>query len=144
MTCVIGSPKFLCADRKVSCDGERWPNERKLWVNHALVVACAGNMARIHKVREMVLAGATDISRFVEPLGDDSHALVLVKGELWEVTSGSMWRQKDLRCIGTGGDLARGYMEGKPITEATARAAQKFVARMRDDCGGGCDVGWPP
>jgi hypothetical protein len=87
----------------------------------------------------MVLSGATDISRFREPLGDDAHVLVLKDGELYEVTDGSVWKHRGLRCIGTGGDLARGFLEGKPVTEQSARAAQRFVAKMRDDCGGGCD-----
>jgi hypothetical protein len=106
-----------------------------------LVVAGAGNMARLHKVRDMVKSGATDVSRFIDPLGDDAHVLVLVEGELWEVTNGSMWRHHGLRCIGTGGDLARGYLEGKQMTRKVVTAAQKFVARLRDDCGGGVDFG---
>ncbi len=141
MTCVVGHPQFLCADRKVSSDGERWPNEHKLWSNHALVVAGAGNMARLHTVRDMVKSGATDVARFVVSLGDAAHVLVLVEGELWEVTNGSMWQHRGLRCIGTGGDLARGYLEGRPLTRKVVTAAQKFVARLRDDCGGGVDFG---
>jgi hypothetical protein len=141
MTCVIGHPNFLCADRKITADGERCPNEKKLWSNHALVVAGAGCSAKLHKIRDLVKSGATDISRFVDPLGDEAHVLVLVEGEMWEVTSGSMWRHHGLKCIGSGGDLARGYLEGRKLTRKIVGDAQKFVARIREDCGGGYDFG---
>jgi hypothetical protein len=142
MTCVIGTSAFLCADRCISADsGERWPNERKLWANHALIVAGAGLTARLHKVRDAVLSGATEMTRFYDMVGDDAQLLVLTQeGELWEVTNGSRWPVKGLRCIGSGGDLARGYLEGKAHTPTTARKAQAFVAKLRTDCGGGVDV----
>lgn len=84
------------------------------------------------------MSGATDMTRFYDMIGDDAQLLVLTQeGELWEVTNGSRWPVKGLRCIGSGGDLARGYLEGKALTRATAKKAQAFVAKLRTDCGGG-------
>jgi hypothetical protein len=142
MTCVIGTRDFLCADRCISGDdGARWPSETKVWANHALVVAGAGVTGRLHRVRDATLAGATDMTRFIDMIGDDAQLLVLTpEGEFWEVVSGSRWPVKGLRCIGSGGDLARGYLEGKALTEQNARKAQQFVAKLRTDCGGGTDI----
>jgi hypothetical protein len=144
LTCVIGTSRWICADRRITSDsGERCPNERKVWRNEYLIVAGAGLAVRLHKVRALVAAGARDPISLIEAVGDDSHTLCLTAdGRLCEVSEGAVyWQRGDvpLRCIGTGGDLARGYLEGRAQTEASARAAQRLVARLRADCGGGVD-----
>lgn len=146
MTCVIGTTRWLCADRRITSDsGERCANERKVWRNEHLVVAGAGNCARLHKVRAMLAGGVRDPAHLIEAVGEDTHVLVLTRdGRLFEVTEGAVYPVRGgVRCIGTGGDLARGYLEGRALTEASARAAQRLVARLRTDCGAGPDFeGW--
>lgn len=141
MTCVIGTRRWLCADRRItSDDGEKCAPERKVWKGEGMIAAGAGDHAKLRKVRALVLSGATHPETLIDALGSDAHALVLLPdGKLFEVTDGAVYPIKRIRCIGTGGDLARGYVEGRPLTEATARAAQRLAARLRDDCGAGCD-----
>jgi hypothetical protein len=145
MTCVIGSPRWLCADRRITSDGARSPNERKLWRNQHLIVAGAGDVSRLHRVRAIVAGGLRNPADLIETVADDTHVLCLSReGAFVEVSAGGVWAIPSrgplaLRCIGTGGDLARGYLEGRALTEAAARAAQRMVARLRVDCGGGCD-----
>jgi 20S proteasome alpha/beta subunit len=145
VTCVIGVPGrrgFLCADRRVTSDsGERCPNERKLFRNPHMIVAGAGSIGRLHKVCEIVAGGAREPRELIEAVGDDTHVLVLRQdGTLAEVSEGAVYPHRKVRCIGTGGDLARGYLEKRALTEENARLGQALAARLRIDCGGGCDV----
>lgn len=144
MTCIVGSDRWICADRRISSDaGERCPNERKIWHGPYLIAAVAGAARCIHKVRRLVMSGdAAEPEALIDAVTDDSHALVLTRaGRLYEVSEGEAYRRRGVYCIGTGGDLARGYLEGRALTLANAKAAQRFVARMRTDCGGGVNVG---
>ena len=145
VTCIVGTERWLCADRRItSTTGEKCPNERKLWRNAHLIVAGAGDNTKLHNVRRLVESGASDPRTLVAAVGDDSHCLVLTPdGKLWEVSEGAVYRRRRLHCIGSGGDLARGYLEGRPCTPENIRAAQRLASRLRDDCGGGVDLeGW--
>jgi hypothetical protein len=141
MTCVVGTHRWVCADRRItSTGGEKCPPERKIWRNEHMIVAGAGATVRLHKVRALVQTGCAEPATLIEAVGEDTHVLVLLRsGKLLEVSEGAIYPRKGVACIGTGGDLARGYMEARPKTEAVAREAQKLAARLRDDCGSGCD-----
>lgn len=142
MTCVIGTDRWICADRRITSDaGDRCPNERKVWRNAFMIVAGAGAAFRLHKVRDLMAGGLDRIAPLIEACGDDTHVLVLqfAAMRLIEISEGAMYRRKGVFCIGSGGDLARGYLAGRRLTEDNARAAQRFAARLRCDCGGGVD-----
>jgi hypothetical protein len=125
MTCVIGTERWLCADRRItSSGGERCPNELKVWQGPHLIAAAAGSGRGIHKARRLVESGEAGTPEgLIDALADDA---VYLRRGLW--------------CIGSGGDLARGYLEGRALTVANARAAQRLAAQLRDDCGGGVNV----
>ncbi len=116
-----------------------------MWRNEALIVAGAGHWGKLFKVRRAVERGCADPAELVDLVGDDTHVLCLdPAGRLCEVSEGSVYPQRGrsaaLRCIGTGGDIARGYLEGRPLTEAWAGRAQGLAARLRTDCGSGWDL----
>lgn len=143
MTCVIGTERWICADRRITSDtGERCPNELKVWQGPYLIAAVAGSGRGIHKARTLVETGTAAIPEgLIEAMGDDAHALVLTRGgRLYEVSEGAVYRRRGFHCIGTGGDLARGYLEGRALTVANAKAAQRLAAQLRVDCGGGVNV----
>lgn len=140
MTCVIGTERWVCADRRITSDaGERCPNVLKVWQGPYLIAAGAGAARRLHRARAVVESGDAAVPEsLIDVMGDDAHALVLTRaGVLYEVSDGVVCRRRGLYCIGTGGDLARGYLEGRSLTPANARAAQRLVAQLRADCGGG-------
>jgi hypothetical protein len=143
MTCVIGTERWICADRRItSSTGERCPSELKVWQGAYLIAACAGAARGIHKARKLVESGEACVPEgLIDAVGDDAHALVLTReGRLYEVSEGAVYRRRSLWCIGTGGDIARGYLEGRALTLANAKDAQRLAARLRDDCGGGVNV----
>lgn len=105
----------------------------------------AGGARGIAKVRRAVLAGFDTPDALVEAVGDDAQALALCpRGRLFEISEGDViplrGRWAALRCVGSGGDIARGFLEGKPLSEANAVRAQALAARERDDCGSGWDL----
>lgn len=143
MTCIIGTDRWICADRRITSDGgERCPNERKVWRGPYLIAAAAGAARSIHRVRSLVESGgAATPEGLIDAVRDDASALVLTRaGRLYEVSEGAVYRRRGVHCIGSGGDLARGYLEGRRLSVAVARRAQHFVARLRADCGGGVNV----
>lgn len=143
MTCVIGTDRWICADRRITSDGgERCPNERKVWRGPYLIAAVAGAARSIHRVRNLITSGEVSTPEgLIDAVKDDAQALVLTRaGRLYEVSEGAVYRRRGVYCIGTGGDLARGYLEGRARTVAVARAAQQLASRQRADCGGGVNV----
>lgn len=143
MTCVIGTDRWICADRRITSDGgERCPNERKVWIGPYLVAAAAGSARSLHHVRSLVESGDASVPEgLIDAVRDDAQALVLTRaGRLYEVSEGAVYRRRGLWCVGSGGDLARGYLEGRALTVANAKVAQRLVAKLRNDCGGGVNV----
>lgn len=143
MTCLIATPEFICADRRVTSDGgEKCPNLVKVYANVGLVIASAGNAARTFDIAKLCREGKTDPKDYIDCMGDDSTALCLTEGgQLWYVSEGAVWpvRRKLAGC-GSGADLAIGFLHGKGKSDkAAVKQAQQFVASRRTDCGGGCD-----
>jgi hypothetical protein len=83
------------------------------------------------------------VSSLLPLIDANSYAIVLtLDGKLHCLSEGSVWPvQGPVVALGTGADLALGYMHGAGVFNArVAREAQRFVAKRRADCGGGCDV----
>lgn len=115
----------------------------KLAKNPWLIAGVAGNAASLLAVKQAVKAGAESMADLVPLVDSGSYALVLLwNGTLELIQERRVWACADrVTAIGSGADLALGFMYGAESCNArVARAAQRFVARRRVDCGGGCDV----
>lgn len=139
MTLIVGTPTFICADRKITSDGgDKCPARRKVFRNESLSVGVAGWSKAVSDVECLVKTGASSPSTFMSALGDHSSALCLVYGELWLVEEGDVSKCKwPWYCIGSGADLATGFLGARNAMPSRdrCRAALKFVASRRDDCG---------
>lgn len=133
----------MCADRRITEDGGASSSLVKLAKNEWLIAGAAGLTTSTLAVKRAVRAGAQSAEDLVRYVDTESYALVLLwDGRLQLVSEGTVWPVPDaVAAIGSGADLALGYMHGAGSLSVTcARAAQRFVAKRRVDCGGGCDV----
>lgn len=143
MTCVVGTPTFICADRKIMSDGgDKCPPRRKVFRSATMAVGVAGWSKAISDIESLLKTGATDPKTLLYALGDHSSALCLVNGELWLAEEGEVSKCKyPWYCIGSGADLATGFLGARSAMPSRdrCRAALKFVASRRDDCGARAD-----
>jgi hypothetical protein len=142
MTCVLATSRFICSDRRVSDDGAV-SSLVKVAKNGWLIAAAAGLASATLAVKRAVRAGAYEVADLLPLIDANSYAIVLtLDGKLHCLSEGSVWPvQGPVVALGTGADLALGYMHGAGVFNArVAREAQRFVAKRRADCGGGCDV----
>lgn len=142
MTCILGTTRFICADRRIEADGSV-SSLVKVAKNQWLIAAAAGLASATLAVKRAVRAGACNPEDLLEHIDRESYAVVLTHdGRLLCLSEGALWPvQGPAIALGTGGDLALGFMHGAgSFTPRIARAAQRFVAKRRADCGGGCDV----
>lgn len=143
MTCIIGTRDFICGDRRVTSEtGERCPNIVKVYANVGLVVGICGAASSFYDVGRIVREGKTDPKDFVEVMGDHSTALCLTADrKLWWVSDGAAWPvRRPWTAAGSGADMATGYLAALgAVDKVSVRAAQRFVASRRSDCGGGMD-----
>ena len=142
MTCIVGTTRFICADRRIEEDGAV-SSLVKVAQNGWLIAAAAGLASATLAVKRAVRAGACNVEDLLPLVDRDSYAIVLMHdGRLHCLSEGAVWPvQGPVVALGTGADLALGYMHGAGVfTPRVAREAQRFVAKRRADCGGGCDV----
>lgn len=142
MTCILGTTRFICADRRIEADGSV-SSLVKVAKNRWLIAAAAGLASATLAVKRAVRAGAANPEDLLEHIDRESYAVVLtLDGRLRCLSEGALWPvQGPAIALGTGGDLALGFMHGAgAFTPRVAREAQRFVAKRRADCGGGCDV----
>lgn len=145
MTCIVavaGKDGFICGDRRITADGERCPNMVKVFANIGLVVGLCGNASCFWRVARLVKEGRTDPTDLIEAVDEGSSALALAAdGTLWSISEGATWPVRTRsKAIGSGGDLATGYLSALGAWDKkSVRAAQRFVATQRTDCGSGCD-----
>lgn len=131
----------MCADRRVTEDGAS-SSLVKLSKNAWIIAGVAGLATANLDVKAAVRAGAESAEDLLPYIDAHSYALVLSwDGRLRLVSEGQVWPTTGpCAALGSGGDLALGYMHGAGFSVTCARAAQRFVAKHRVDCGGGCDV----
>lgn len=142
MTCIVATTRFVCADRRIEESGAV-SSLVKVAKNGWLIAAAAGLASATLAVKRAVRAGAANPEDLLEHLDRDSYAVVLtLDGRLHCLSEGALWPvQGPAIALGTGADLALGYLHGAGVfTPRVAREAQRFVAKRRADCGGGCDV----
>lgn len=144
MTVLIGTPTFICADRKITSDGgDKCPPRKKVFRNDTLIVGVAGWSKAIADVESLLKTGASDPRTLTSAMGDHSSALCLLDGQLWLVEEGEVSRCKySWYCVGSGADLATGFLGARNAMPSRDRCRQavRFVASRRDDCGGRCDI----
>lgn len=143
MTCIVGTPRFICADRRLTEDGGAVSSMIKVARNPWLIAAAAGDAICTLAVKRAVREGARSPDELLEYVGKGSYALVLTwVGLLTLISEGDLWPCRDrVHAIGSGAEQAVAFMHGAgSFTPRIAREAQKFVAKRRADCGGGCDV----
>jgi hypothetical protein len=133
----------MAADRRVSGEDGSSSSLVKIAKSRWLIAAAAGNATSTLDVRRAVRKGAQTPEDLIEHVDKDSTALVLLpSGDIHRVESGRVWpAEHGLVGIGSGSDLAVGYLIGLGRSGARedVRAAFKFVASRRTDCGGGVD-----
>lgn len=142
MTCVIGTNRFICADRRIEADGAV-TSLVKVAKNPWLIAAAAGLASSTLAVKRAVRDGVQAREDLLPLIDAQSYAIVLTwEGELCCLSEGAVWPvQGPVVALGTGGDLALGFMHGAgAFTPRVAREAQRFVAKRRADCGSGCDI----
>jgi hypothetical protein len=142
MTCILATARFVCADRRVTDDGAV-TSMVKVAKNGWLIAAAAGLAATTLAVKRAVRDGAQSPAELLELVDAQSYAVVLTwDGLLSCLSEGVSWAvQGPVVALGTGADLALGFMHGAgSFTPRTAREVQRFVARRRSDCGSGCDI----
>lgn len=142
LTCVLGTTRFICADRRIEEDGAV-SSLVKVAQNGWLIAAAAGLASATLAVKRAVRAGAETPEDLLACIDGNSYAIVLTfDGKLHCLSEGAVWPvQGPVVALGTGADLALGYLHGAGVfTPRVAREAQRFVAKRRADCGGGCDV----
>jgi hypothetical protein len=143
MTCIVGTPQFLAADRRIVADGQI-TSMVKIAKNKWLIAAASGNASCTLAVRNAVRKGAQNVHDLLEYVDRDSYAIALQpSGTIWLIQERSIWDCKtgEMQAIGSGGDLALGYLRCNALcTAEDIRLALRFVAKRRADCGGGCDV----
>lgn len=143
MTCIIATTRYICAERRVTEDGGAASSMIKVARNPWLIAAAAGNAACTLAVKQAVRAGACEAADLLGVVDAGSYVLALsCFGVLSLISEGVVWAVPDrVTAIGSGADLALGFMAGaESVSADTARRAQKFVAKRRVDCGGGCDI----
>ena len=143
MTCIVASRRWVCVDRRVSEDGGAYTTLVKIARNPWVIAAAAGLASSTLAVKQAVRMGAEAPEDLLAAVGKGSYAIVLTwDGRLVTLSEGAVWPVAGpVTAIGSGSDLALGYMHGVGVfTPRVAREAQRFVAKRRADCGGGCDV----
>lgn len=137
----------MAADRRVTSDDGASSSLVKIAKNQWLIAAASGNATSTLDVRRAVRKGALTPEDLIECVDKDSYALVLLpSGDVVKIESERVWPpERGLQAIGSGGDLALGWLLGVgcpdacPDVKACVRRAFGVVARRRSDCGGGVD-----
>jgi hypothetical protein len=146
LTCIVATPSWLCADRRVTGDGSELSSMVKVAKNRWLIGAAAGAAVSTMAVKRAIQKGASTVEDMIEHVDKDSYALILTPdGKIHRIETGIVWpcSAGAVQAIGSGGEFALGFLAGAaPVgwpSRADAKRAQRAVARARTDCGGGVD-----
>lgn len=133
----------MAADRRITSDDGTTGSLVKIAKSKYLIAAASGNAVSTLDVRRAVRKGALTPDDLIEHVDKASYALVLLpSGAIHRIEAGRVWpAEKSPAAIGSGGDLALGYLMGlgRSGELVDIRAAFKFVSSRRSDCGGGVD-----
>lgn len=146
MTCIVAGAGWMAADRRITNDDGSFSKLVKVAQNPWLIAAASGNAVSTLDVKRAVRKGAQLVEDLIEHVDKDSAALVMTAdGQLFQVEEKRVWSlaRGQLHAIGSGGDLALGYLAALRIASCdpeAIRAALRFAAQRRADCGSGIDI----
>lgn len=132
----------MIAERRIVADGAV-SAMRKIGRNKWMIAGCAGLATSTLAVLTALRAGARTPADLLPHVDKESAALVLTaSGRLYQIQDGAVWPlPKGLHAVGSGADLALGFMAGAKACHArVARQALRFVASRRADCGSGVNL----
>jgi len=135
----------MAADRRITSEDGGVSSLIKVGKNPHLIAAACGNATSTLAVRLAVRKGAQLVEDLIEHVDRQSTALVVTaEGRAFKVEQGCVWAcPPGLEAIGTGGDLALGWLsalsESYVLDRRMIRRAFRFVEKRRADCGGGVD-----
>ena len=145
MTCIVAGAGWMAADRRITSEDQGASSLVKIAKNPHLIAAACGNATSTLAVRLAVRKGAQLVEDLIEHVDAQSTALVVTaEGRAFKVEQGYVWScPPGLEAIGTGGDLALGWLSAMTIVgvldRSVVRRAFRFVEKRRADCGGGVD-----
>lgn len=143
MTAIVAGKGWLAADRLITDEQGRAEKRTKLAKNKHLIAAACGTGTCILAVKAAVRRGARTPAELQDFVDSESELLVATAdGAVWNVSGTEIWKCKPgLHAVGTGGDLALGALISmREYSPTLIRAAFRFVAARRNDCGGGVDI----
>ncbi len=150
MTCIVAGRGWMASDRRITSEDGSASSLVKIAKNRWLIAAASGNATSTLDVRRAVRKGATDPADLIEHVDSSSYALVLLpSGDVHKIEDGRVWpAERGLAAIGSGGDLALGWLLAVGVPDTCAdlacvrtcvRRAMGVVEKRRADCGGGVD-----
>jgi hypothetical protein len=147
VTCIVAGDGWMAADRRITNDDGGSSSLIKVGKNPWLIAAASGNATSTLDVKRAIRKGAQNVDDLIEHVDKDSYALVMtLDGGIFRIESERSWActRGELHAIGSGGDLALGYLSaheriGGVLDPDMIRLAFRFVAKKRTDCGGGVD-----
>lgn len=144
MTCIVAGERWMAADRRITNDDGGSSSLVKIAKNPWLIAAASGNATSTLDVKRAVRKGAQSVEDLIEHVDKDSYALVMtLDGGVFRIESARSWAcaRGELHAIGSGGDLALGWLSARwpDQTPLVVREAFRFVSKKRTDCGGGVD-----
>jgi hypothetical protein len=144
VTVIAATSRFMAADRRTTSEGAKG-DMVKVYKNDHMIAAAAGWGRDCLSLKRALLSGADQPEDLISAISKGSEALVLTRaGKIHHIIDGEVWPSEKLATIGSGGDLAIGFLAGacgrKAPTEKDVRRAFKYVFTRRVDCGGRVDV----
>lgn len=145
MTCIVAGDGWMAADRCISNDDGSRSKLIKLAQNPWLIAAASGIATSTLDVKRAIRKGAQLVEDLIDEVDKDSVALVMTRdGHVFRVQEKRVWSEpRGLLAAGSGGDLALGYLAALRIDSydrEAIRAALRFAASRRADCGLGTDI----
>ncbi len=140
MTCLVGTFDGVWADRRVTGgNGSVYLPSRKVVRGDGIVAAFCGDSGACVKAMQAVRAGETD----VQALAALCDGIVVTERARWSLGDGMAIRipaRVPFATDGSGHAEAAAFLTGAAAYDsATIRAAFRYVARVRSDCGDGVD-----
>lgn len=147
MTCIVAGDGWMAADRRITGGEGELSSLVKVAKNPWLIAAASGNATSTLDVKRAIKKGAQSVEDLIEHVDKDSYALVMtLDGGVFRIESERSWActRGELHAIGSGGDLALGWLLcrqslGLGNDRDEVRKAFALVSKRRTDCGGGVD-----
>jgi hypothetical protein len=142
MTILVATTSGIWADRRVSNGPQVFPPWRKIVRGAGLVAGFCGDNSACAKAMAAVKAGETD----PQALADMCDGLLVNDRGAWELCNKLAVRapaKTPFITNGSGWAEAQAFLSGSgDISDEGIRRALRYVAKVRSDCGDGCNGLW--